>query len=736
MLAGKYIKYSENITFETFKRIIDRLEDSGWEYNHKLIGEEMFRQFQLSGYICYCNQPNQYSFYSKHVIQNTDVELKVSDILNVASNDLVVGEIYRIKHEFDDTYIISTYEGMHDPNRINGIYISNMDSRWKFAKDTLYILGREILSASTLEKKWLKICIKANTFIPESDICKYNDDGLLISNEWEVGKWYRLGEWISKFISIKEGYQFYGERINIQSKFYDNKGWLSLKKYTPELITDLSEIQQYLPEDHPDKIREYKALPFPDKDYFEAEVIEDINPDNLNPKGNCPFIPKGTKTWFSNLDCIVHISKKSSRTIHPENNRWCANIPANYFKVIEKTEEFKVGDWVVWKCSNDSTPYKICKIVSEKEWYVEFNKTTSRYTHPFNEIVRKATQAEIDAVINPQQLSIKDYYFEVSSQEEADKVYEYLKSIGEKVSYINENAFYRFPNYKYVVTRSDNSWWVGCATSGKTKKLLSDIISSENKSFTLNTWYKVIGSTVLCFYTGTEKGIGFDNNNTWSEVIRIHHPEKWEIASESEVKERLLAYAEEKYPKGTHYKSAYDGMSGGVVDRIIWNDGNIQSGPKWIFNKESGKWAEIVSKPNEPESFDNCKIWIGNNPELSRKVQEKLFELGYKWADNSKRFVTNGQALFICGKSISHITDNDSLYFKRKEAKEIFPEDLGITSEAKSYFPFNEWDLVPSFHTSKETSKFPQLLQEEYIPLVEIPTKKEQMVIKPNYKLI
>ncbi|MFA5634156.1 MAG: hypothetical protein WC973_03320, partial [Candidatus Dojkabacteria bacterium] len=75
--------------------------------------------------------------------------------------------------------------------------------------------------------------------------------------KFEVGKWYRLGKWISKFKEIKNNTEFWAESINTESRFYDKNGYLCLNKYTPKLITDLSEIQQYLPDGHPDKIKEF-----------------------------------------------------------------------------------------------------------------------------------------------------------------------------------------------------------------------------------------------------------------------------------------------------------------------------------------------------------------------------------------------------------------------------------------------------------------------------------------------
>jgi hypothetical protein len=75
----------------------------------------------------------------------------------------------------------------------------------------------------------------------------------------------------------------------------------------------------------------------------------------------------------------------------------------------------------------------------------------------------------------------------------------------------------------------------------------------------------------------------------------------------------------------------------------------------------------------------DTKIWIGDNPELSKAVQEKAFELGWAWA--------------LGGKTISHV-ERQILVFTKNEiffnpstsksgfdiisGKEIFPKQLGI----------------------------------------------------------
>jgi hypothetical protein len=81
----------------------------------------------------------------------------------------------------------------------------------------------------------------------------------------------------------------------------------------------------------------------------------------------------------------------------------------------------------------------------------------------------------------------------------------------------------------------------------------------------------------------------------------------------------------------------------------------------------------------------NTKIWIGDNPELNRKVQEKLFSLGFSWYKDDKTIrYTNSKSLWLYhDKTLGYenIADN----FIKDSRKEIFPSDLGI-NETTNYY--------------------------------------------------
>lgn len=84
---------------------------------------------------------------------------------------------------------------------------------------------------------------------------------------------------------------------------------------------------------------------------------------------------------------------------------------------------------------------------------------------------------------------------------------------------------------------------------------------------------------------------------------------------------------------------------------------------------------------NKVIDLTNTKIWIGDNPELSKQVQEKAFELGWKWWRDNKK-VRNIQGTSLYFDSDKYITYSDSKtsdYFNNHKHKEIKPEDLGIS---------------------------------------------------------
>lgn len=111
------------------------------------------------------------------------------------------------------------------------------------------------LRESTLgEKHWLNECIKANKFISYEEAMK------TFKPQYIVNKWYKVKDWkfsyYVKFKSLeKVGYnKINGEIINAGT--YKGDDYLANDQMEEklELLEDLSEIQEFLPANHPDKV--------------------------------------------------------------------------------------------------------------------------------------------------------------------------------------------------------------------------------------------------------------------------------------------------------------------------------------------------------------------------------------------------------------------------------------------------------------------------------------------------
>jgi hypothetical protein len=105
-------------------------------------------------------------------------------------------------------------------------------------------------------------------------------------------------------------------------------------------------------------------------------------------------------------------------------------------------------------------------------------------------------------------------------------------------------------------------------------------------------------------------------------------------------------------------------------------------------------WSNFFNGSNKPitnsnQSIDlsNTKIWIGDNPDLSRRVQEKAFELGWKWVSGkSIQNLDKNSILFWNDKDITSDKYKNKYYFDTSnvDMKEITEADLfGTTSQNK-----------------------------------------------------
>jgi len=104
--------------------------------------------------------------------------------------------------------------------------------------------------ATKEERHHLECCIKENKFVPLQEALKS-------LNKFEVGRWYKINNcWWAKFLKLEKNDWRMSESITAYGTYMRGSFSIDLddSNRNPTLLTDLSEIQQYLPSDHPDKL--------------------------------------------------------------------------------------------------------------------------------------------------------------------------------------------------------------------------------------------------------------------------------------------------------------------------------------------------------------------------------------------------------------------------------------------------------------------------------------------------
>ena len=77
--------------------------------------------------------------------------------------------------------------------------------------------------------------------------------------KFEEGKWYKVNDKYTKFLILENESLIFGSEHIYNNKHYISElktgTWISKLSDNPVLLTDLSEIQEFLPDNHPDKIK-------------------------------------------------------------------------------------------------------------------------------------------------------------------------------------------------------------------------------------------------------------------------------------------------------------------------------------------------------------------------------------------------------------------------------------------------------------------------------------------------
>lgn len=96
------------------------------------------------------------------------------------------------------------------------------------------------------------------------------------------------------------------------------------------------------------------------------------------------------------------------------------------------------------------------------------------------------------------------------------------------------------------------------------------------------------------------------------------------------------------------------------------------------FIKKVETKKDVKSPESIKSTFDlsNTKIWIGYNSELSKRVQQKAFDLGWIWKDGEKKIKNTEKSCLLFQQGQGIICSFSRQVFDNYKYREIFESDL------------------------------------------------------------
>jgi hypothetical protein len=218
------------------------------------------------------------------------------------------------------------------------------------------------------------------------------------NNNFIVGKWYKYNGWYIKYKETGEkGIFRSSEEINIYNNYFKGVGQFGNADSSKVLLKDLTEIQPYLPDNHPDKINKEMTI---------EEIQEECK--RRFPLG-CTFInTEGIEHVLKNDETVYQIALKTM--IFASSKLGCLYDNGKYAELVSENKvntetNFKIGDivTVIQNTLENGKTGMILKVdnCSKDYWNI------SGMEHPYNnDQIRLATKEEINSIST---LSTTDY---------------------------------------------------------------------------------------------------------------------------------------------------------------------------------------------------------------------------------------------------------------------------------------------------------------------------------------
>lgn len=251
------------------------------------------------------------------------------------------------------------------------------------------------------------------------------------------------------------------------------------------------------------------------------------------------------------------------------------------------------------------------------------------------------------------------------------------------------------------------------------------ILRTEENYKEVNKWFNKMfpedtkfgsgycGRDAYIYSENVMNGNDIQSLKVYVELQAPNHKDFTEITTE-QFREWFLKDDELKLDKniiGYKFKEEYKKFKDAAIQIILACGNGEVSDNKHVFFysdkltvntfKEAGVldiWFEPVFEEEQDKTsvlldLSNTKIRIGDNPELSKQVQEVAFKLGWDWlGDNNKKVkLTHAKYLYFHSNGIIGYTEGNSeddlRLFILYNNKEIYPSDLGINAESLKQEP-------------------------------------------------
>lgn len=318
----------------------------------------------------------------------TEVELTISGYYNLLDYKYIA---------FDSKYVENNPEYWEEIIEIpeyvkcdRALHDSSLFTKNKIYKVISYNYTTKIIKVITDNNSELEVsnigltpdCTNTTNFIPSTK------EAFDLQNKpkFEVGKWYYFEAYYDKIPNIAKCDELDNDTfstkewvmINNRKEYISTGAWYYNQMYNIKELS-IKDIQQYLPDGHPDKIKGFKV-----GDWVYAEESynnDDFRRDNGHKDKFIPIfqIQEIRGSWARPVKGgCSEINIKLLRYATPEEI-----AKANEAKVNES--EFKIGDWVKWKSSSSGDSYQVTKL-SNKGFSVAYEGRNIDYSTPIEKL--------------------------------------------------------------------------------------------------------------------------------------------------------------------------------------------------------------------------------------------------------------------------------------------------------------------------------------------------------------